>query len=182
LIVCHEGKYIPVPSEGGHTDFPLNNKSHIGLWHHLKKRYDHVSIERIVSGPGIFNIYTWLKDSGQHKEPKWLSEKLNSDPARIIAETALTRNQPLCKKTLNLFVSFFGYAAGNLALAGMTRGGVYLGGGIPPKILPLLKGDIFLNSFRDKGRFRALLEKIPVYVILNQKTPLLGAAIAASED
>jgi glucokinase len=141
-----------------------------------------VSVERILSGPGLFNIYSWLKDSGKYREPKWLAEKIiEMEPAKVITEAALNGMQPLCEKSLDVFVSILGSAAGNLTLTGMTTGGVYIGGGIPPKILPKLKGDIFMSSFINKGRFRALLESIPVYVILNDKAAMLGAAVAAFE-
>lgn len=180
LLVFHEKRYIPIASEGGHTDFPLNKEEHIGLWRHLQQRYGHVSIERILSGPGIHHIYSWLKESGGYREPKWLSTKIGeSDPARVITEAALDRGQPLCSKTLDIFVPILGAAAGNLALTGTATGGVYLGGGIPPKILPKLEGDLFLESFRDKGRFREFMEKIPVRVILYDKPALLGAAVCA---
>ena len=101
------------------------------------------------------------------------------DPARAITETALDKGQKLCVKTLDIFISILGTAAGNLALTGMTTGGVYLGGGIPPKILPKLKEKTFMNSFTDKGRFKDLMEKIPVHVVLNDRAALLGAAIEA---
>ncbi len=178
LLVFHGGKYLPVPSEGGHTDFPLNNREDMELWQYLRRKYPHVSIERILSGPGILNIYSWLKESGPHGEPKWLSLKIReSDPARVIAEAAMNRKQPLCVKTLDIFLSMLGAAAGNLALTGLTTGGVYLGGGIPPKILPKLKEGTFMKAFTAKGRFRTLLESIPVHVILNEKAVLLGAAV-----
>ena len=178
LLVFHGGKYIPVPSEGGHTDFPLNNREDMELWLYLRKKYPHVSIERILSGPGIFNIYSWLRESGPLREPRWLSLKIKGpDPARVIAEAALERKQPLCVKTLDIFLSILGAAAGNLALTGLTTGGVYLGGGIPPKILPKLKEGTFMKAFTAKGRFRTLMESMPVHVILNDRAVLLGAAV-----
>jgi glucokinase len=103
------------------------------------------------------------------------------EPAKAITESALNRRQPLCEKSLDIFVSILGSVAGNLALTGMTTGGVYLGGGIPPKILPKLKEDIFMASFTNKGRFRSLMEKIPVYVILNDRAAMFGAAVSAFE-
>jgi len=183
LVLNKKGEYISVPSEGGHVDFPSKNDTEVGLWRYLRRRYGHVSIERILSGPGLLNIYSWLKDSGRYKEPNWLAKKIREmEPAKAITESALNRRQPLCKKTLDIFVSILGAAAGNLALTGMTTGGVYIGGGIPHKILPKLKGEIFMESFTNKGRFRTLMEKIPVYVILNDKAALLGAAAAAFES
>jgi glucokinase len=182
LVFNNKGEYTPVPSEGGHVDFPSNNETEVGLWRYLRRRYGRVSIERILSGPGLFNIYSWLKDSGTYREPNWLAEKIREmEPAKAITESALNRRQPLCEKSLDIFVSILGSVAGNLALTGMTTGGVYLGGGIPPKILPKLKEDIFMASFTNKGRFRGLMEKIPVYVILNDRAAMFGAAVSAFE-
>lgn len=182
MIIHQKGHYTTVSSEGGHADFPPNNRDEIRLWHYLHKRFGHVSIERVLSGPGIFNIYSWLKDSGQYKEPAWLAGKMRkSDPAGVITEAAMDNKSPLCIKSLNMFASIFGTVAGNLALTGMTTGGVFLGGGIPPKILNKLKEDVFMNAFTDKGRFKYFLQKIPVRVILNERSALLGAAHCALE-
>lgn len=182
LIIHQKGHYTTVSSEGGHADFSPNNRDEIRLWHYLHKRFGHVSIERVLSGPGIFNIYSWLKHSGQHKEPAWLAGKMRKgDPAGVITEAAMNNNSPLCAKTLNMFVSIFGAVAGNLALTGMTAGGVFLGGGIPPKILNLIRNDIFMNAFTDKGRFKDFMKRIPVRVILNDKAALMGAAHCALE-
>jgi glucokinase len=182
LLVSKDGQYVPVPSEGGHSDFAPQSEAELALWLYLSQRVGHVSVERVLSGPGLFIIYCWLKYTGQAEEPAWLAEKISeNDPSRVIAEAALVDEQPLCVKTLDLFVSIFGAAAGNLALTGLTTGGVYLGGGIPPKILPKLKEDIFMKAFTNKGRFRWLLGQIPVRVIMNDKAALLGAACCAFE-
>lgn len=182
LLVSKDGQYVPVPSEGGHSDFAPQSEAELALWLYLSQRVGHVSVERVLSGPGLFIIYCWLKYTGQGEEPTWLAEKISeNDPSRVIAEAALVDEQPLCVKTLDLFVSIFGAAAGNLALTGLTTGGVYLGGGIPPKILPKLKEDIFMKAFTNKGRFRELLRQIPVRVIMNDKAALLGAACCAFE-
>jgi len=182
LLIYQEGRYTTVPSEGGHVGFSPNNKDEVKLWHYLHKRFGHVSIERVLSGPGLLNIYSWLKNSGHYKEPAWLAGKIKKgDPARVITEAAMNNKSPLCIKSLNMFVSIFGAVAGNLALIGMTIGGVYLGGGIPPKILNKLKEDIFMNAFTDKGRFKDFMKKIPVRVILNERSALLGAAHCALE-
>jgi len=131
----------------------------------------------VVSGSGLVNIYNWLKDSDGLNEPDWLKQNLNEmDPAKAITKAALANIDIRCIKTLNMFVSIFGAAAGNLALTGMTTGGVYLGGGIPSKILPKLKETIFMKAFIEKGRFKNFLKKIPVHVILNDKAALIGAA------
>ena len=177
LLVFNNGKYVPMSSEGGHADFSPNSKAEVRLWQYLHQRLGHVSVERVLSGPGLLNIYLWLKDSGRYSEPPWLTRKLKEmDPARAITESAINENDPLCMESVNMFVSIFGAAAGNLALTGMATGGVFLGGGIPPKILPKLKEGLFIKAFTDKGRFRYLLERIPVKVILNDKAALLGAA------
>lgn len=180
LLIFQDGKYIPVSSEGGHADFAPNSEAEMELWRHLHKWYGHVSIERVLSGPGLVNIYASMKDSGQYREPKWLARKMREmDPSAAISRTALVEKHPLCVESLNMFVSILGSVAGNLALTAMTTGGVYLGGGIPPKILPKLKESIFMQAFTNKGRFGNLLAKIPVRVILNDEAALLGAAQCA---
>jgi glucokinase len=177
FLVFKDGTYITVSSEGGHGDFAPNSKSEAELWEYLHGRFGHVSVERVISGSGLVNIYSWLKKSGRYTEPSWLAGKIKKeDPSKTISEAAINDKVPLCVKTLNMFVSILGAAAGNLALTGMATGGVYLGGGIPPKILPVLKGDLFLNAFRAKGRFMDMMEPISVKVILNERAALLGAA------
>jgi glucokinase len=177
LLIFAEGQYIPVASEGGHVDFSPNNEAEVELWRYLSQRFGHVSTERVLSGPGLVHIYSWLRDSKRFTEPAWLVKSMEEiDPARAIAEAALTEKHPLCVASLNAFVSILGAVAGNLALTAMTTGGVYLGGGIPPKILPKLQEPIFIKAFTNKGRFKELLERIPVRVILNDKAALLGAA------
>jgi glucokinase len=180
LLIYREGCYIPVSSEGGHADFSPNNKDEVNLWQHLHHRFGHVSIERVLSGAGLANIYSWLKESGRYKEPIWLSKKIKEmDPARVITEAAMNNRNSLCIKSLNMFVSILGAVAGNLALTATASGGIYLGGGIPPKILPKLKDGLFMEAFTNKGRFQEFLEKIAVRVILNDRAALLGAAYCA---
>ncbi len=180
LLVWKDGEYVPVPSEGGHSDFAPNNRTEMALWQYLHQRLGHVSAERVLSGPGLFIVYCWLKFSGQGEEPTWLADRIKAeDPAKVISETALAGNVPLCSKALDLFVSVLGACTGNLALTGLTLGGVYLGGGIPPRILTKLKEDIFLRAFTNKGRFEGLLKRIPLWVILNDKAALIGAARCA---
>ena len=177
MLIYGNGRYVPVPSEGGHADFAPNNEAQMMLWRYLHQHYGHVSMERVVSGSGLVNFYNWFKDSGGLDEPDWLRQKIKeSDPAKAVTEAALARKDPGCVEALNLFVSILGAVAGNLALTGMTTGGVYLGGGIPPKILSKLKEDIFMEAFTNKGRFKGFLEKISVKVILNDKAALIGAA------
>jgi glucokinase len=180
LLVFRDGRYIPVSSEGGHADFSPNTETEVELWRYLHKRFGHVSVERILSGPGLVNIYSWLRDSKRFSEPAWLVKSMEEiDPARAIAEAALTDKHPQCVASLNAFVSILGAVAGNLALTAMTTGGVYLGGGIPPKILPKLKEPIFMKAFTNKGRFKEFLQRIAVRVILNDEAALLGAAQCA---
>ncbi len=180
LLACRDGDYIPLPSEGGHSDFAPKDEAEVALWQYLHQRVGHVSAERVLSGPGLFIIYCWLKFTGQGTEPLWLAEKMNrDDPSKVISEAALVEKEPLCVKALDLFVSIFGAVAGNLALTGFTTGGIYLGGGIPPRILPKLKENIFMKAFTDKGRFKGLLKQIRVQVIINDKAALLGAAQCA---
>jgi glucokinase len=180
LLVWKDGSYVPVPSEGGHVDFAPNNEAEAAFWKYLHVRLGHVSVERALSGPGLFIIYCWMKFTGQGSEAPWLSEKLNQgDPSRAITEAALEEKDPLCVKALDLFVSILGATSGNLALTGLTRGGIYLGGGIAPKILTKLQEGLFMRAFVDKGRFRGLVSEMPVHVILNDRAALLGAAHGA---
>jgi glucokinase len=181
LLVWKDGSYIPVPSEGGHVDFAPNNENEAAFWKYLHVRLGHVSVERALSGPGLFIIYCWMKFTGQGSEPEWLADKLNQgDPSRAITEAALEQKDPLCVKVLDFFVSILGATAGNLALTGLTKGGVYLGGGIAPKILTKLQEGLFMRAFIEKGRFKGLVSEVPVHVILNDKAALLGAAHLAS--
>lgn len=178
LLIYHKGEYLSVSSEGGHVDFAPNNDLESGLRKYLSKKFGHVSIERILSGEGLYNIYEYLLSTGKYKAPKWLLKEIEEDdPARVINEAAGDRGQKLCLKTIDVFISILGAAAGNLALTGMTTGGVYLGGGMPPKLLWRLKQGIFMKSFTEKGRFRSIMEGIPVKVILYDNAALLGAAI-----
>lgn len=178
-------RYRPHASEGGHADFGPANPLEIELLRYLQKKLRHVSYERICSGLGMPNIYAYLKDSGYAEEPTWLAEQLvrAKDPTPVIVNAALDTQQPceLCIATLNVFVSVLGAEAGNLALKVLATGGVYLGGGIPPRILPALKQGVFLQAFRNKGRFSDLLAHVPIHVILNPKIALIGAAFHGLE-
>jgi len=173
-------RYLPHASEGGHTDFAPVNDLEIGLLQYLLERFEHASYERVCSGKGIPNIYAYLRDSGYAPEPDWLAAELAAaaDQTPVIARHALDRDQgcDLCVATLDAFVSILATEAGNLALKILATGGVYLGGGIPPRILPALEASRFLNGFWDKGRMTALLKSMPVHVIVNRDVALLGAA------
>jgi len=173
-----ESHYHPHTSEGGHCDFAPTNEQEIELLRYLLKQYDHVSYERVCSGKGIPNIYAYLRDSGVAEEPHWLSESLAkaADFTPVIVNAALDKSSDLCVATLNTFVAILGAEVGNMALKVMSTGGVYLGGGIPPRIMAFLEGGTFMNAFLDKGRFVELLADVPINVILNPRCALLGAA------
>lgn len=180
-----EGKrYCPFPSEGGHTDFAPTNPIELELLAFLQARFGHVSYERVCSGRGIPNLYAFLKDSGRFTEPEWLRAEIAStqDATRIIVQSAVAGKAEICVETLKLFVSILGSEAGNLALKVLATGGVYLGGGIPPRILPQLKEKNFIESFTRKGRFANLLSQVPVRVIVNPGIALLGAACHGLES
>lgn len=178
-ILFWSGKeHIPLPSEGGHAEFAPRNRLEIELLQYLMGRFGHISYERILSGAGLFHLYEFLRDSKRFsKEPEWLSKKMKQeDPAALISEMARQRKNRLCVMALDMFASIYGAAAGNLALQAMGIGGIYLGGGIAPKIVWKLKEEVFMRAFKDKGRLSEVLAHIPVKVIMNDKAALLGAA------
>lgn len=182
LVVFREGKIHAIPSEGGHVDFAARTPREIELLRHLLEESPHVSVEKVLSGPGLRTIHQWLcKFRGKSAPMRFTGLMAEHDPAAAISSAALDGTDELCVEALDLFVSILGAAAGNLALTGMTRGGMYLGGGIPPKILPKLLDGTFMEAFVAKGRFRGMLEAIPVRVILNDGAALLGAACYALE-
>ncbi len=178
-------RYHPYGSEGGHSDFAPSNKLEIKLLQFLRKKYKHVSCERVCSGSGIPNIYAFFKDGNYAEEPGWLAQELanTDDAAPVIAGAALDETKPceICRLTLNTFVSILGAEAGNLALKVLSTGGVYLGGGIPPRILPALEDERFRKAFLGKGRMKRVLQQIPVNVITNRKVALIGAAFFGLE-
>lgn len=177
----HDGaQYHPLPSEGGHTDFAPNSDLEIELLRHLRAMYLHVSYERVLSGTGLHAIYEFLRDRNRN-EPTWISEQLKvGDPPAVIAEAGLKKQAEIAVQALDLFASIYGAEAGNLALKTMALSGVYLGGGIAPKLISKLKDGTFMRAFSAKGRYKRLLSTIPVRVIMNQKTALLGAAAVAA--
>lgn len=171
-------RHHPFPCEGGHADFAPRNDLQIELLAYLQKKYGRISCERILSGPGIRNIYDFLRDSGKAEEPDWLRDQLAGapDPPAMISRLALDGKAPICEQTLEIFVSVFGAEAGNCALHYMTTGGIFLGGIIAAKIVEKMKGPIFMESFLDKGRMETLLKDMPVKIILNDDCGLMGAA------
>jgi glucokinase len=182
-ILYDDGHHFhPLASEGGHADFAARSDLEIELLRYLIGRLGHVSYERVLSGPGLFNIYSFLKESGRFEEPAWLAERLATavDPSAVISETALAHQAEISVKTLDMFVSVYGAEAGNLALSAKAVRGVYVGGGIAPKILDKLKDGTFMRAFVDKGRYKDFLSTIPVKVVLNEEAALRGAAYYAA--
>lgn len=169
--------YLPVASEGGHADFPARNRREERLLAFLAGEVGRVSVERAVSGPGLHAVYRFLRESERMEEEPGVAERMaREDPSRVISEEGLSGGSAVCREALRLFTSLYGAAAGNLALQVLATGGVYLGGGIAPAILPALSTGEFIEAFVAKGRFREFLSRLPVRVILDDKTTLLGAA------
>ena len=167
--------------EGGHTDFAPQGDLQIELLKFLTAGFGHVSYERILSGPGLINVYEFLRDTGCEKElPAVADEMRKGDRAAAISRAALAGTDALAEKALDLFVAVYGAEASNLALKSMATGGLFLAGGISPKILSKLKGPCFMQAFLDKGRMRPLVEAMPVHVVTNEKVGLLGAARCAA--
>jgi glucokinase len=167
--------------EGGHADFAPQGDLQIELLRFLASRYGHVSYERILSGPGLVNVYEFLRGKGRTEEPPgFTAQHSQEDAAAAISCSGLNGTNPLAEQALDLWISVYGAEAGNLALKAMATGGIFLSGGISPKILPKLTGPLFMNAFLEKGRLRTLLESIPVQVITNDKAGLLGAARCAA--
>lgn len=178
FLVWEKGGYQALASEGGHADFAPGDELQAELLAYLRPRFGHVSWERVCSGSGIPNIYAFFRDSGRLPEPPWLTAQLAaaSDPTPAIVRSGLENSSALCGAALDLFVSILAAEAGNLALKVLAAGGVYFGGGLPPRILPLLRAAAFGKTFAAKGRFAGLLERIPLRVITNPQAGLLGAA------
>jgi glucokinase len=169
--------YIPMASEGGHADFAPQSNQEVALLQYLQKEWVHVSYERILSGPGLYNIYRFLRDTGFAKEPEWLAEKLSQgDKSAVVGEMGLTKKDDNCVEALSLFASIYGAEAGNLALKFFSVGGVFIGGGIAPKMLSKLQDGAFMRGFTQKGRYADLMHSMPVHVAQNSRAPLIGAA------
>lgn len=174
--------YRAYPSEGGHCSFAPRNHLEADLLHFLLERYEHVSYERVCSGRGMPNLYAFFRERQQMEELPEVAAELAAalDQTPVIVRSAMdpVKGSPLCRRTVETFVSILGAEAGNLALKVLATGGVYIGGGIPPRILPFLQAGGFMQTFQHKGRFGAMVAQLPVYVILNPKAALLGAACA----
>jgi glucokinase len=177
-----DGKqHLPFASEGGHASFAPDDALQVELLQYLQQRFTHVSWERVLSGPGLYNVYTFLRDTQRGVEPAWLTEELRQvDPPAAIAGAALAGTCDLCVQALDLCVALYGAEAGNLALKVMATGGVFVGGGIAPKIVAKLQEPTFMRAFCAKGRLQPVLAAMPVRVIMNDKTALYGAARCAA--
>jgi glucokinase len=182
-IIFDDGKnYYPLASEGGHADFAARNEMEIELLRYLIGRFGRVSYERVVSGPGLANIYDFLSERAGSRVPGPFADKIAAaeDRSPVISQAALAGDPEIAVKAMDLLVSSYGAEAGNLALKAKAIGGVYVGGGIAPKILSKLNNGTFMQAFNEKGRYRELVSSIPVYVVLNEKAALRGAAYHAS--
>src|SRR5712675_948565 len=171
-------RHHPFACEGGHADFAPRDGLEMELLAYLQKKYGRISYERILSGPGIRNIYDFLRDTHKAEEPEWLRTQMSAapDPPALISQTALAGKAEICDRTLSIFVSVFGAETGNCALNFMTTGGIFIGGSIAAKIVPKMKDPLFLESFLDKGRMATILKDMPVKIVGNDDSGMIGAA------
>ena len=181
VLVWNGKVHVPMASEGGHCDFAARNDDEVDLFHYLRSTFNgRVSFERVVSGMGITSIYEFLRDVKGMEEPPWLRDRMKEeDPNAVIGELGVAGSSELCSRTLDMFVSAYGAEAGNLALKILSIGGIYLGGGVAPHILPKMESGEFMKAFADKGRLSDLLHQMPVRIILESRAALLGAAAYA---
>ncbi len=181
FLVFDGRDYVPYPSEGGHADFAPRNEDEVDLLRFLMQKYNgRISYERVISGQGLTNVYEFLREARGMEEPAWLAERMRAeDPNAVITDVAMKAQSEICERALDLFVSAYGAEAGNLALKILSVGGLYVGGGIAPRILEKLKDGTFIKAFTDKGRLSQLLVNTPVRVILESRTALIGAAAYA---
>jgi glucokinase len=178
LLFFDGERHHPMPTEGGHADFAPRSDLEAELLRHLRARHgEHVAIERVLSGPGLVELYRFLRQRSTQPEPAGLQRALGQDEgAAVITRAALAGEDPVCEQALDLFVSIYGAEAGNLALRSLPRGGVFVGGGIAPQILPALQSGRFLEAFTSKGFFEEYLRGIRVSVALEPRAPLIGSA------
>ena len=180
-LVWEGDRYYAVASEGGHSDFAPHDAEQIELLRSLAAEFGHVSYERVLSGPGLWNIYKFLRRESHADEPAWLSAQIAAgDASAAVSEAAIAGRDPVCVHALTMFCDIYGSEAANLALKVLALGGVYLGGGIAPKILPMLTNGTFVRGFLAKGRLNEILKRIEVRVSLNPAAGLLGAAHVAA--
>lgn len=178
LIPNGKGQFLVIDSEGGHSDFAPRHALETDLLHFFQKEFERVSVERVLSGSGLYTIYQFIREIRSYDEPDWLTRQFEEEdhPGVVITRNGLEGTSAACQESLDMFVSIYGAVAGNLALQVLASGGVYVGGGIAPRIISRMTGGRFMEEFLDKGRFQSFLETVPVKVILNEKAPLLGAA------
>ena len=171
-------RHHPFPCEGGHADFAAKNDLEAELAQYLRKKYEHVSCERILSGPGIKNIYDFLRDAGKAEEPAWLQKQMSEAPdsPALISQLALEKKAAICDQALNIFVGVYGSETGNCALNFLATGGVFIGGSIAAKNVARMQDPIFMKAFLDKGRMATLLADIPVKIVVNDDSGIIGAA------
>ena len=181
ILVWNGHSHLPMASEGGHSDFAARNEEEIGLLRYLQKIVGgRVSSERVISGLGLANVYAYCRDVKGLEEPQWLKDRMREeDPNAVIGELGESGASELCVETLNIFVSAYGAEAGNLALKILSVGGMYVGGGIAPKLLKKMQDGTFMKAFTDKGRLSDLLVQTPVRLILESRAALMGAAAYA---
>jgi glucokinase len=181
VLVWNGKTHMPLASEGGHCDFAARNELEVELLDYLMKRLGgRVSWERVISGQGITNIYRFLRDVKGMQEPAWLQARMaEEDPNAVIGEVGEQGRSELCAKALEMFASAYGAEAGNMVLKVLATGGMYLGGGIAPRIVKTMKGGAFMRAFTDKGRLTELLVQTPVHIILESRCALMGAAAYA---
>jgi len=180
LLIWDGQRHLVVASEGGHVDFAPRTDLETELLRFLRKEFGRVSYERVLSGPGLYNVYRFLRDTGGVPEPAWLHDRIaTGDPSAVVSEVGLAGGHPLCVQALDLFAAVYGAEAGNLALKALAVGGVFVGGGIAPKIRAKLADGTFVTAFCDKGRFAELMASIPVSLMLEPRAALLGAAHVA---
>jgi glucokinase len=180
-LVWNGHSHVPYPSEGGHSDYAARNDDELDLFLYLKQKYKgRVSYDRVVTGQGLTNIYEFLRDFRHIENPSWLAERMAAeDPNAVITELALKGRSEICEKAMDMFVSAYGAEAGNLALKMLSVGGLYVGGGIAPRILEKLKDGTFMKAFTDKGRLSEVVVNMPVRIVLESQAALLGAAAYA---
>ncbi len=171
-------RHHPFPCEGGHADFAPKSDLEAELAQYLRKKYEHVSCERILSGPGIKNIYDFLRDTKKAEEPAWLQKQMSEAPDQpaLISQLALASKAAICEQALKIFVGVYGSETGNCALRFLATGGAFVGGSIAAKIVPLMQDRVFMESFLSKGRMRSLLSDIPVKIVTNDDCGITGAA------
>jgi len=171
-------RHHPFACEGGHSDFAPRSALEMELLAYLQKKYGRISYERLLSGPGIKNIYDFLRDAHKADEPQWLKDQIGAapDPPAVISQLALEGKAAICEQTLSIFVSIYGAETGNCALNFLSTGGIFIGGSVAAKIVPKMKDPIFMESFLDKGRMESLLKEIPVTIVLNDDSGIIGAA------